>query len=280
MKLVMRRRPLDNMREARQVVAMKKDTLGIGLLLCAAAVVSWLGIMGPLVNDFTKNPYQWFKDFQPLIGATLAGIGLYVAWLNVSRQVAQSREAMLITLIGREEERIEENLPGLERTAHLLSEISFKLKNTPNNEEYKDTLHENGLYLTAPDEMRTMIDDRFQSADAKTRLDLFHIMNLLVFQCDQLYAAKFEKRLIDARIEHQRYSRPFPTEPSIAAAMASDEEAAMTDARLDLAAAEATFRLAVNQFDMFKSGIDQKIVAYRRRLPIFRKRIEASLDKI
>jgi hypothetical protein len=101
---------------------MKRDTLGIGLLLCSVTVVSWIGIMGPLVNDLAKNPYQWFKDFQPLIGAMLAGIGLYVAWQNVSRQVAQSREAMLITLIGREEERIEENLPGLERTAHLLSE--------------------------------------------------------------------------------------------------------------------------------------------------------------
>jgi hypothetical protein len=37
--------------------------------------------MGPLVNDLAKDPYQWFKDFSPLIGATLAGIGLYVAWL-------------------------------------------------------------------------------------------------------------------------------------------------------------------------------------------------------
>jgi hypothetical protein len=110
------------MREAGQVVGMKKDTLGIGLLFGAAAVVSWVGIAGPLVSDFAKNPYQWFKDFQTIIGATLAGVSLYVAWLNVSRQVAQSREAMLITLIGREEERIEENLPGLERTALFLSD--------------------------------------------------------------------------------------------------------------------------------------------------------------
>jgi hypothetical protein len=186
-----RGRLLDNMVEAGQVAGMKKDTLGIGLLLCAAAVVSWIGIAGPLVNDFAKNPYQWFKDFQPLIGATLAGIGLYVAWLNVSRQVAQSREAMLITLIGREEERIEENLPGLERTALFLSEINFKLNSKPKNKEYKDTLDENGLYLT-PDKMRIMIDERLQTADAKTRLDLIHVINLLVFQCDRLYTAIHE----------------------------------------------------------------------------------------
>jgi hypothetical protein len=268
MKLVMRGRLLDNMREARQVVGMKRDTLGIGLLLCAVAVVSWIGIMGPLVNDFAKNPYQWFKDFQPLIGATLAGIGLYVAWLNVSRQVAQSREAMLITLIGREEERIEENLPGFELTANFLSEINFKLKSTPNNKEYKDTLDENGLYL-APDKMRIMLDERLQTADAKTRLDLFHVMNLLVFQSDRLYTTKFEKR----RVEAERFSFSFPPAPVVP----DDEE---HDARRNLAEAEATFRLALDQFDMFKSGIDQKIVAYRRRLTIFRKRIEASLDKI
>jgi hypothetical protein len=271
-KLVIRGGLLDIIREARQVVGMKRDTFGIGLLLCAAAVVSWLGIMGPLVGDFAKNPYQWFKDFQPLIGAMLAGIGVYIAWLNVSRQVAQSREAMLITLIGREEERIEENLPDLELTANFLSEINFKLNNTPDHKEYKDTLHENGLYL-APDEMRTMIDDRFRSADAKTRLDLYHIMNLLVFQSDQLYTAKFEKRLIDARVESQRYSFSIPPAPDV-------PEDEVNDARRNFAEAEATFRLALDQFDMVKSGIDQKIVAYRRRLPIFRKRIEASLDKI
>jgi hypothetical protein len=254
---------------------MNKDTLGIGLLLCTAAIVSWIGIAGPLVNDLAKNPYQWFKDFQPLIGATLAGIGLYVAWLNVSRQVAQSREAMLITLIGREEERIEENLPGLERTALFLSEINFKLNSTPNNKEYKDTLHESGLYLT-PDKMRTMIDERLQTADAKTRLDLNHVMNLLVFHCDRLYTAKHEKRLIDARLEHRLNFLAIPTAPLVTDA----EESEVIDARQNLAEAESTFRLALDQFDMFKSGIDQKIVAYRRRLPIFRKRIEASLDKI
>jgi hypothetical protein len=275
MKLVMPSRSLDISDTAAQVVAMKKDTFGIGLLLCAAAVVSWIGIMGPLVNDLAKNPYQWFKDFQPLIGATLAGIGLYVAWLNVSRQVAQSREAMLITLIGREEERIEENLPGLELTANFLTEINFKLNSKPSNKEYKDTLDENGLYLM-PDKMRAMIDGRFQSADAKTRLDLLYVLNLLAFQCDRLYTAIHENRLIDARIEHQRYSVSIPPAPLMTAA----EEAGMIDARRNLAEAEATFRLALNQFDMFKSGIDQKIVAYRRRLPVFRKRIEASLDKI
>jgi hypothetical protein len=275
MMLVMRVRLLDNKREAAQVVGMKKDTLGIGLIFCTVAIVSWIGIMGPLVNDFAKNPYQWFKDFQPLIGATLAGIGLYIAWLNVSRQVAQSREAMLITLIGREEERIEENLPGLELTANFLTEINFKLNSTPNNKEYKDTLSENDLYLM-PDKMRAMIDARFRTADAKTRLDLFHVLNLLVFQCDRLYTAKHENRLIDARIEHQRYSLSTPPTPLMTAA----EEADMIDARRNLAEAEVTFRLALDQFDMFKSGIDQKIVAYRRRLPVFRKRIEASLDKI
>jgi hypothetical protein len=44
-----------------------------------------------------------------------------------------------------------------------------------------NTLHENGLYL-APDKMRIMIDERLQTADAKTRLDLIHVMNLLVLR--------------------------------------------------------------------------------------------------
>jgi hypothetical protein len=99
-------------------------------------------------------------------------------------------------------ERAETNpLPGLELTANFLSEINFELNSKPNNKEYKDTLDENGLYL-APDKMRIMIDERLQTADAKTRLDLFHILNRLVLHSDLLYTAKFEHRLIDA----QRYS--------------------------------------------------------------------------
>ena len=52
-------------------------------------------------------------------------------------------------------------------------------------------------------------------------------MNLLVFHCDRLYTAKHENRLIDARIEHQRYSVSIPPAPLMTAA----EEAGMIDAR-------------------------------------------------
>jgi hypothetical protein len=149
-----------------------------------------------------------------------------------------------------------------------LTEINFKINSTPSNKEYKDTFHENGLYL-APDKMRIMIDERLETADAKTRLDLVHILNLLVLHCDLLYTAKFEHRLIDV----QRYSLSLEPVPYVL----GDK---LNETRRSLAEAEATFRLALNQFDLFKSGVDEKIVTYRARLPIIRKRIEASLGRI
>jgi hypothetical protein len=86
--------PLDKRRAARQVSSMKhysRDAFVISFLLVSVLLATWLGISGPLIADASKQPYQWFKDFQPLIGAAFAGIGLYIAWRNVSRQLDQQR---------------------------------------------------------------------------------------------------------------------------------------------------------------------------------------------
>jgi hypothetical protein len=94
---------------------------------------------GPPVNDAAKNPYQWFKDFQPPVAAILAAVGLYVAWRNVSRQVGQAGETMLINLMAREE-WIEKDLPVLELTANFLGKINLAPNSTP---EYLDIFDEN-----------------------------------------------------------------------------------------------------------------------------------------
>jgi len=146
---------------------------------------------------------------------------------------------MLITLIGREEERIEESLPGLELTANFLSKINLELNSTPEDKEFKDTLHENGLYFVDPDKMRAMIDERLPSADGKTRLDMFHVLNLLVFHSDRLHTAKCENHEVDQRLK-------------IKCAVSEDE---VNDARQYLAEAEATFRSALDQFDISNQGL-------------------------
>lgn len=91
-----------------------RDALAMSLLLFVVILSVWIGIAGPLANDFWAAPYQWFKDFQPLIGIAVAGLGLYMAWRNVSRQISQGRKRMLIDVMSREEDRMEADLPGLD----------------------------------------------------------------------------------------------------------------------------------------------------------------------
>jgi hypothetical protein len=85
--------PIDKGRVTRQVSLMKhypRDAFAVSFLLASVLLVTRLGMSGPLIADASKQPYQWFKDFQPLIGAALAGIGLYIAWRNVSRRSINS----------------------------------------------------------------------------------------------------------------------------------------------------------------------------------------------
>jgi hypothetical protein len=75
-------------------------------LMLAAILAVWLGILGPV--DLSH-----LRDWQTLISAAVAAIGIYFAVRNVSRQIR-------INILLREEDRLDKQLPGLRNAVHFL----------------------------------------------------------------------------------------------------------------------------------------------------------------
>jgi hypothetical protein len=75
-------------------------------LMLAVILTVWLGILGP-VN------LSSVKEWQTLISAAVAAVGIYFAVRNVSRQIR-------INILLREEDRLDKHLPGLRNAVNFL----------------------------------------------------------------------------------------------------------------------------------------------------------------
>jgi hypothetical protein len=77
----------------------------VGILLILTMVI-WLDLSGPI-------SVEGIKGWQTLIGFGGTLIVGMIAWVNVSRQLAQQRVGTRLALLSREEDRIESEVPGL-----------------------------------------------------------------------------------------------------------------------------------------------------------------------
>jgi hypothetical protein len=75
-------------------------------LMLSSVLSAWLGIAGP-VN------LSVIKEWQTSIGFLVALFVGWIAWVNVNRTLKQQRASTRITLVGREEDRIERELPNM-----------------------------------------------------------------------------------------------------------------------------------------------------------------------
>src|ERR1035437_3087036 len=101
-----------------QIRSMRRPTLPglptFAALMLAAMIAVWLGVAGPV--ELAK-----IKGWQTLIAAFVAAAGIYFAARNVSRQIR-------ITILSREEDRIEKQLPGLYDAQNLCDSIVPRLR--------------------------------------------------------------------------------------------------------------------------------------------------------
>lgn len=139
--------------------------------------------------------------------------------------------------------------------------MRIAIDSTPANETPKDTLQQEGLFLHQ-DEMKFVLDKRLPSTNGRIRLEIIQVLNELVLRSDQLYTALYEHRPAKARPE----AKSDMTDEQVRGAQSKFEHA------------ERFFKLALDDFDKLNNSVNVRIAAYRRRLPIFRERIEASLD--
>jgi hypothetical protein len=113
----MHSRPLDNMREAGQVVAMKRDTRSTFLIIGIPAFFA-----GTAVSFFTLplwvvtainiakegNRSDWLGLFGSVVGATMTLVAALVAWFAVQQQIRTTNDHVRAAERLREEERINE----------------------------------------------------------------------------------------------------------------------------------------------------------------------------
>jgi hypothetical protein len=78
----------------------------MALFMTSVLFATWLGLLGPI-------SISAIKEWQTLIGfAGTLTVGA-IAWVNVSRQLQQQKIGTRLSLLSREEDRIEKELPGL-----------------------------------------------------------------------------------------------------------------------------------------------------------------------
>jgi len=84
-------------------------------------------------NEWAREGFH-LKDWQPLLAAFVAAVGVIAAWM-------MARRTLRFNAISREENRIEEGLPGLREATAWLSQVLSALRGLRNQEETSRTLN-------------------------------------------------------------------------------------------------------------------------------------------
>ena len=144
------------------------SAVGIVLIL---TIVAWLNLWGPI-------HVSAIKEWQTLIGfgGTLA-VGA-VAWVNVSRQISQQQVGMRLSLLTREEDRIEVELPGLKDAALFCESLVRDLKKAKEVDEVAKSLSNAKIAVHAL-KVREVINGLLPDTDDRRRLLIARVQRLV-----------------------------------------------------------------------------------------------------
>lgn len=99
----------------------------IGLLVLATALALLLTIGIPItVSKEAVELKDWLGFAGNLLGAGVTVIAAAVAWVSVQKQITTQRDATLLSIIAREEDRIEEQLPALVEISEMAHDCVAK----------------------------------------------------------------------------------------------------------------------------------------------------------
>jgi len=168
------------------------DLLAISLLLFTAVFAVWISLM-PINLD---GLWRW----QTLIGGFVTGSGVLVASWNVTRQ-------MRLAARGREQDKLERELPGLRAAAFLLGRISLAIGKAPNGAKILKELKDCGFDRTKHVDFVQQVIDALPSTFDFTRRELaLQLYKLRVFA---LRVIQKEHALSDARRALSDAEAPF-----------------------------------------------------------------------
>jgi hypothetical protein len=160
------------------------------LILLAVTLVLFISIMTPAVmSPEAIKASDWIGFAGSALAAGVAALAIYYAWRGIMRQ-------MRVSLISREEDRVEAELPGLRATEHKLSTMllnisEFKYLSEPKGYEntrdplglvailraYKIGLEIDDLSAVAgQDRLAAVVDSEFPKASRMVKRELNEIL--------------------------------------------------------------------------------------------------------
>ena len=213
--------------------------------MLAAILTVWLGVWGPI--DLTK-----IKEWQPLTSAAVAAVGItitaIIAVRNVTRQIR-------ISILSREEDRIEKEAPGLRDARNFLSSF-LHLRSVATFLDKTDTFRRDGFGIVGSTFQKDVLL-ALPNTDRATRLQ---IERRLVKVFSLARAAEAIERKI-------KQSKEMATLQSSQLDRERDEQIARRGA--------TAYLEGMSEIEAEIHNIDRKIARYEVRSNLIRNEIEA-----
>jgi hypothetical protein len=197
-------------------------------LMLTAVLTAWLGIAGPITANI--------KEWQTLIAAAVASIAAWIAWSNVRKQMELQRKVSVMTLLGREEDRMEKALPGLREANDYLKYIRHTERSFKTNPEKDKLIHDK-------------VFKRCRQTEENLRQSIIECVSKVLAWNSAVELAQ---------------TRP-PTAPG---------PGGVRKPELSLEETEAKLELARHDLRKLQQQTASKIKTYERRLPVFRSKLE------
>lgn len=230
----------------------------IGLALCLGV---FLATAIPLIVSVNAiNSSAWIGFIGSLIGGAIAIAGLFMASYNVKRQVR-------ISLMGREEERMEAELPGLRQTADLMSEMPILDRNfSPGSISRK---LDAAFPLIAGEKWTVRLQKHAPEADTRT-------MQQMGAEIGQLYR---DDRVAEGLAEYWRVAHERTLRERQSGIRSAESDTALRIAADRMNNGVTAVQRRLGNLRKLRDEINRRIVLYEERLPRFRRELEAFFDR-
>jgi hypothetical protein len=251
----------------------------------AGAFTAWLGLWGPVLSAAEADGwYGLAKQWQTLTGALVAIFAAWIAWVNVGRTLKLQRSVLAVTLMSREEDRLEKELPGLKEAAIVLGTLTKELQRLGKNK--REILCARVIVKKLPMLPDTSIEHNvqrvFPSASDQLRQQICDALRYLIETAERLIA--LHKRISDIK-RKLRSSLQYVVAEIVGAEPPelSDEQKVLNG---ELQVLERVFaderillRGRIDVLEKFVAELRERIRSIDQRIPKFRHLIESFLDQ-
>jgi hypothetical protein len=223
--------------------------------MLAAMITVWLGISGPI--DVSK-----LQNWQPLLAAIIAASGVVIGARNFSRQLR-------ISILNREEDRIEKQLPGLYDARNLCDSIMPQLR--PIRHFYgivqviNNDLHLGGSAKSFEED----VEELLPVTDAATRRSVTSVLSGMYSRAHAAQGTRALQTQLETNAAHPEQWEPSEYQKARAEIMSLSYM---------LVTQGNDFQRPLDRIEQESATIARKIDVYERRRSRIRREIEAFFE--